>query len=135
MTEFGTLCRIICENFYSLIVADHVPGLSGSSEKHDLPMRTRHLPNVRRPDVGVSNMSQGSRQTYSALLKIKDCHRSCIARWIFLRAIIWRTNYNPRRSTTFREGKRLLLHPVYFWQQSYARLQSNVILIMILSIV
>jgi len=58
----------------SLIVADHVPGLSGSSEKHDLPVRTWHLPNVRRPNVGVSNMSQGGGQTYSALLKIKDCH-------------------------------------------------------------
>lgn len=48
-----------------------MPGLSGPFEKHDLSMRTWHLPNVRRPDVGVSNMSQSGRQTYSTLLKIK----------------------------------------------------------------
>lgn len=74
MTEMRNTMQNNLRRSYSVIVADHVPGLSGPSEKHDLPVRTWHLPNVRRPDVGVSNMSQGGRQTYSTLLKIKDCH-------------------------------------------------------------
>lgn len=67
--------------------ANYVSGLPGSSEKYDLPMRTRHLPNVRRPDVGVSNMSQGSRQAHSALLKIKVCWDALHTGWNFPRAI------------------------------------------------
>jgi len=68
----------------NLIVADHVSGVPGSFEKHDLPVRTRHLPNVRRPDVGVSNMSQGGRQANSAVLEVKDRHGKPrrITRWL-----------------------------------------------------
>lgn len=62
-------------------------GLFGSSEKYDFPVRTRYLPNVRRPDVGVSDMSQGGRQAHSALLKIKD-HRVVVVRWFFPLAIM-----------------------------------------------
>lgn len=54
-----------------LLFADYVSRMSGSFEKHDLPVRTRYLPNVRRPDVGVSDMSQGSGQAYTTLLKLE----------------------------------------------------------------
>lgn len=75
-------------------------GLLGSSEKHDLPVRTRYLPNVWRPDVGVSDMSQGGRQAHSALLKIKN-RPAIVARWIF--PAIMRERIKP---TTFRGYKR-----------------------------
>lgn len=94
--------------------ADHVSGLPGSSEKHDLPVRTRHLPNVRRPDVGVSNMSQGGGQTYSAVLKIKDCHRPhCALKFSKGRLYDGRIVIR-KESTTFRGRKCFPLAPCLF---------------------
>ena len=36
--------------------ADDVPGVPGQAEEHDLPVRPRHLPDVRGQDVRVSHL-------------------------------------------------------------------------------
>lgn len=51
-----------------IIIPDYVSCLSGPFKEHDLPMRSRYVPDVRRPDVGVSDMPEGSRQAYFTLL-------------------------------------------------------------------
>lgn len=54
----------------SFIFTDHVPSLPGSLEEHDIPLRPWNLPNVRRPDVRMSDMPEGGRQTDFTLLSI-----------------------------------------------------------------
>lgn len=45
-----------------------MPYLPGPAEKHDLPLRARHVPDVRRPDHSVPYLPQASRETHSPLL-------------------------------------------------------------------
>ncbi len=50
---------------------DHVPGVHGSAAQHDLPVRPRHVPNVRRSHVRVPHLPQSRREAHSPLLIIR----------------------------------------------------------------
>lgn len=47
------VCGYLNREFYS---SDDVSRLLGSSEKHDLPLRSRSVPDVWRPDDRVSDL-------------------------------------------------------------------------------
>lgn len=52
-----------------LFFADDVSGLPGQTQEHDLPVRSRHLSDVRRQDRRVSHMQENGREADFALLK------------------------------------------------------------------
>lgn len=55
-----------------------MPGVPGPAEEHDLPMRARHVPDVRRPHRRVPHLPQAGREADPALL---SAHRdSCVHR-------------------------------------------------------
>nr|CAD7413656.1 unnamed protein product [Timema poppensis] len=54
--------------------ADNVSSLLGPTEKHDLSLWTRHVPNVRRSHVGVSYLPETSREEDPPLLKLSKHH-------------------------------------------------------------
>ena len=54
--------------FTSPDFSDHVPGVPGPSEEHDLPLRARDLPDVRRPHVRVPHLPQDRRAPHPPLL-------------------------------------------------------------------
>lgn len=45
-----------------------MPDLLRPIEEHDIPMRPRHVPDVRRPHHGVPYMPEASREAHSTLL-------------------------------------------------------------------
>ena len=45
-----------------------MPGVSGPFEEHDLLVRPRDLPDVRRPDVGMSHLPENCRKKDPSLL-------------------------------------------------------------------
>ncbi|KAG6439873.1 hypothetical protein O3G_MSEX001164, partial [Manduca sexta] len=47
---------------------DHVPDMPGPAEEHDLPVRARHVPDVRRPHHRVSHLPQAGREAHPPLL-------------------------------------------------------------------
>lgn len=48
--------------------ADDVPHLPRPAEEHDLPVRARHVPDVRRPHHRVPHLPQAGREANTALL-------------------------------------------------------------------
>lgn len=51
-----------------LFFPDNVSGMLGSFEKHDIPVRSRTLPNVRRPNVRMSNLQKSRRKENTVIL-------------------------------------------------------------------
>lgn len=49
-----------------------MPDMFGPPQEHDIPVRPRYVPNVRRSHYRVSHLSQTSRETYTALLNDTD---------------------------------------------------------------
>lgn len=45
-----------------------MPGVPGPAEEHDLPVRARHVPDVRRPHRRVPHLPQAGREANPALL-------------------------------------------------------------------
>ena len=45
-----------------------LPGVHGSTEEHDIPVRPRHVPDVRRSDARVPHLPQTDREEDPALL-------------------------------------------------------------------
>lgn len=54
-----------------LFVPDHVPGVSGSSEEHDLHVWPWHMPAVRGPHERVPNLPEGYREADPAVLELR----------------------------------------------------------------
>ena len=50
--------------------ADNVPRVSGPAEEHDIFVRPRHLPDVRRQDGRVPYLPQTCRETNPRLLNL-----------------------------------------------------------------
>jgi hypothetical protein len=48
---------------------DHVSCVFGPSQEHDLPLRTRHMPDVWWPHVWVSHLSQAGWEAHSLVLR------------------------------------------------------------------
>lgn len=46
-----------------------LPGVHGPSEEHDIPVRPRHLPDVRRPDARVSDLPEADREANPSVLR------------------------------------------------------------------
>jgi len=49
---------------------DNVSGMPGPFEKHDIPVRTRTLSNVRRSNVRMSNLQKSRREKNTLVLAI-----------------------------------------------------------------
>ena len=45
-----------------------MPRVPGQAEEHDLPLRSRHVSDVRRQDVRVPNLQENCREENTALL-------------------------------------------------------------------
>lgn len=45
-----------------------MPDLPGPAQEHDLPMRPRDVPDVRRPDRRLPHLPQAGRETHPTLL-------------------------------------------------------------------
>jgi hypothetical protein len=57
-------------SFFLSAPTDDVSGLHGPIAQHDLPLRSRNVPNVRRSHVRVPDLPEGSRKTHPALLDL-----------------------------------------------------------------
>lgn len=60
-----SVCLSVCP---ALRPPDHVSGVPGPAEEHDLPVRPRHLPAVRRPNERVPHLPQSHRAPHPPLL-------------------------------------------------------------------
>ena len=72
----GYCCIVYCHSpkayfiyLFHVLCADHVSGVSGPAQKHDLHVWPRHLPAVWRPHERMSHLPQGHRAPHPPLLK------------------------------------------------------------------
>lgn len=59
------------DKFAKTYVPDDVSDLPGPAEEHDLPVRARHVSDVRGPHHRVSHLSQAGREAHLAVLNIE----------------------------------------------------------------